>query len=77
MRPKETRQISFRAYHSCQRATVRENEEYFIPDRAKGPFPLQAGQELWVEVTIPPSGPPRPIQLAVSDTAGFKALRME
>ena len=27
-----------------------------------------------VEVTVPPSGPPRPIQLAISSDAGFKPL---
>jgi hypothetical protein len=40
--------------------------DFFIPDTAKNPFPLQKGQELWAEVTVPPLGPPRPIQLAVS-----------
>jgi hypothetical protein len=51
--------------------------EFFIPDTAKGPFPLKPGQELWVEVTMPPTGPPRPIQLALSTGAGFHPLRFE
>ena len=45
-----------------------------IGDRAKSPFPLKANEELWAEVTVPPSGPPRPIQLAISNAAGFKPL---
>jgi hypothetical protein len=48
--------------------------ELFIPDTAKPPFPLKPGQELWVEVTLPPSGPPRPIQLAPS---GIPPLKVE
>jgi hypothetical protein len=34
---------------------------FFIPDR--GPEPSLPGQELWVEVSVPPSGIPRPIRL--------------
>jgi hypothetical protein len=51
--------------------------ELFIPDTAKPPFPLKPGQELWVEVTLPPSGPPRPIQLALSHSSGFHPLQLE
>jgi hypothetical protein len=38
---------------------------YFIPDTAPNPSALKAGEELWVELTIPRKGPPRPIQLAL------------
>ena len=72
---------------NVERVTLREdmpcdrmrgpNAEYYIPDTAKGPFPLKAGEELWVEVTMPPSGPPRPIQLALSSAAGFRPLKVE
>ncbi len=48
--------------------------DYFIGDRAKGPFPLKPKEELWVEVTVPPTGPPQPIQLAISSDAGFNPL---
>ena len=48
--------------------------DFFSGDRAKSPFPLKPHEELWVEVTVPPSGPPRPIQLAISSDAGFKPL---
>ncbi len=36
---------------------------FFIPENAPDPSRLQPGEELWVEVTIPPTGSPRPIQL--------------
>ena len=60
----------------CDQATLSNQVMLFIPDRAQLPFPLRAGQELWVEVTLPPSGPPRPIQIAVSGGDGFHPVRL-
>jgi hypothetical protein len=60
----------------CDQATLSNEEMLFIPDRVQLPFPLRAGQELWVEVTLPQSGPPRPIQIALSGADGFQPLRM-
>jgi uncharacterized membrane-anchored protein len=37
---------------------------FFVPEHSETPR-LNAGDELWAEVTIPRKGPPRPIQLAV------------
>jgi hypothetical protein len=37
---------------------------------------LPPGQELWAEVTVPSSGPPRPIQLALSDGKQFHVLNL-
>jgi len=70
-------EVTFWENEPCDRAPVSAPEEYFVPDVARTPFPLQPGQELWVEVTVPPSGPPRPIQLALSSEAGFKPLKFE
>jgi hypothetical protein len=36
----------------------------FIPDTASAPV-LKPGEELWVEVTVPAKGPPRPIRIGV------------
>jgi hypothetical protein len=36
----------------------------FIPEHAEIPA-LKPGQEMWVEVTIPVKGPPRPIRIAI------------
>ncbi|MDR3746753.1 MAG: DUF2157 domain-containing protein [Acidobacteriota bacterium] len=46
--------------------------DLFIADMAKDPFPLKKGQELWAEVTEPPAGPPRPIQLAISSSGEWR-----
>lgn len=38
---------------------------YFIPEHVKDPSIREPGEELWVEVSVPPTGPPRPIRLGV------------
>ncbi len=38
---------------------------FFIPEHVADPSRQPAGSELWVEVTIPRTGPPRPIRLGV------------
>jgi hypothetical protein len=38
---------------------------YFIPPRVADPSRRPAGERLWVEVTLPAQGPPRPIRLGV------------
>jgi len=38
---------------------------YFIPEHVEDPSRRPPGEELWVEVTVPPKGPPRPIRLGV------------
>ncbi len=62
---------------SCDRAHINPGVDFFIPDTARSPFPLKQGQELWVEVTVPSAGPPRPIQLAVSENGSWKPLHFE
>lgn len=38
---------------------------YFIPEHGEDPSRRPAGETLWVEVTVPPTGAPRPIRLGV------------
>lgn len=38
---------------------------YFIPEHVPDPSVRKPGEELWVEVTLPRKGPPRPIRLGV------------
>ena len=61
----------------CNRAPVSPSIDYFVPENAKSPFPLKPGQELWAEVTVPPSGPPRAIQLALSDNGSWRLLKFD
>lgn len=61
----------------CEHARLSGMSDFFVPEHAKSPFPLQKGQELWVLVTVPPSGPVRPVKLAISDSQGFHALNLD
>lgn len=47
---------------------------YFLPELVKDPTQLEPGAELWVEVTLPKSGPPRAIRLAVKRGEDFRVL---
>ncbi len=48
---------------------VWEPVAFFIAEHAPDPSVLAAGQTLWVEVTVPPQGLPRPIRLEVRTDA--------
>lgn len=61
---------------ACDRAVLRPGTELYIPELAKLQ-PLQPGEELWVEVTVPPAGPPRAIQLAVSGNGNFTPIKFK
>ncbi len=43
---------------------------FFIPEHVKDPSRRATGEELWVEVTLPKKGPPRPIRLGVKKDGG-------
>ena len=38
---------------------------FFIPEHAEDPSRRPPGEELWVEVSVPRNGPPRPLRLGV------------
>ncbi len=57
-------------------ATLSEPIAYFIPEHAQDPSRRPPGEELWVEVTIPPKGPPRPIQLGVKKDGVLTPLNL-
>lgn len=38
---------------------------FFLPEHVDDPTRLKPGEELWVELSIPPKGGPRPIRLAL------------
>lgn len=59
---------------SCEAMQVARPVSFYIADKAASPLPLGAGQELWIEVTLPPNGPPRPIQLALKQNGVWKPL---
>jgi len=56
----------------CDQMLLDASTDFYIADTAQSPLPLKAGQELWIEVTVPPMGPPRPIQLALKQDGAWK-----
>ena len=47
---------------------------FYIAENAPSPLPLKPNQQLWIEVTLPPQGPPRPLQLALKQDNAWKPL---
>jgi len=62
---------------SCDALRINEPVDFYIAEHAVDPTPLRPGQELWMEVTIPPQGPPRPIQLALKQDGAWKPLAFQ
>lgn len=48
----------------------------FIPERADIPS-LRTGQQMWVEVTVPAKGPPRPIRVGIEKDGVLTPLKLE
>jgi uncharacterized membrane-anchored protein len=62
---------------SCDAMRLQEPVDFYIAEHAADPSRLQPGQELWMEVTVPPIGPPRPLQLALKDNGAWKPLAFQ
>jgi len=62
---------------SCEDFRLDGPVDFFIAEHAADPTRLKPGQEFWIEVTVPPKGAPRPIQLALKDNGVWKPLAFE
>jgi uncharacterized membrane-anchored protein len=62
---------------ACDLLRVQQPVDFYIPEHAADPTAHLAGKELWVEVTVPPKGPPRPLQLALKENGVWKPLAFE
>lgn len=77
---------------ACDAMRLEDRVNFYLPEHARDPTPAWRGHwdaarfrwisepnapELWVEVTVPPKGPPRPIQLAVKDNGVWKPVAFE
>jgi hypothetical protein len=51
---------------------------FFIPEDVEDPSRRPPGETLWVEVTVPPRGPPRPLRLGIkkADDAEVTPLQL-
>ena len=50
---------------------------YYIPEHVPDPSIRAPGEELWVELTLPKAGPPRPIRLGVKKDGVLKPLDLD
>ena len=49
---------------------------FFIPESVTDPSVREPGEELWVEVSVPPRGAPRPIRLGVKKNGTLMPLEL-
>ena len=61
----------------CAQMRLSDPVDFYIPEHATDPSWLKPGQQLWIEVTVPPKGPPRPLQLALKDNGAWKPLAFQ
>lgn len=71
-----TRYVQGKAVIS-QEVYIDEPVAFFIPEHAPNPAWLNRGEELWVEVTVPRKGPPRPIRLGIKKDGVLKPLNLD
>ena len=62
---------------ACDALRLVEPVDFYIAEHATDPSWVRSGQELWIEVTVPPKGPPRPLQLALKDNGAWKPLAFQ
>ncbi len=58
-------------------AVLQERVAFFIPEHIPDPSRRPPGEELWVEVTVPKKGPPRPIRLGVKQKGALSPLNLD
>ena len=59
------------------RCTIGEPVAFFITEHIPDPSLRQRGEELWVEVTVPSKGPPRPVRLGVKKDGVLRPLDLQ
>jgi hypothetical protein len=62
---------------SCDNLTLNDPVSFYVPEQVITTTSTSPGHELWIEVTVPSKGPPRPIQLARKDDGVWKPLAFE
>jgi hypothetical protein len=60
----------------CQTARTNQTIEFYVAEHSKSPFPLPSGSEAWLSATIPPTGPPRAVQLAIKQNGVLTPLKL-
>ena len=69
-------QVRMMSGEDCHASRLNSPLNYYVAEHADSSLLRAREGALWVEVTVPSSGPPRPIQLAVSDSTGWHVLKL-
>ena len=56
--------------------TIADPIAFFIPEHGPDPSVVRPGEELWVELSVPESGKPRPIRLGVKKEGQITPLEL-
>jgi hypothetical protein len=71
LRAADVQEVSWDMRRPCAEARLLDIVDVYLPKSVPTPYTVKDGDTLWVLVTVPQSGPPRPVQLATSDAKGF------
>ena len=74
--PIRGRYVSLRLLGVPQANNPERPVAFFIPEHVADPSRRAADEELWVEATLPPTGGPRPLQLAVKKNGVMTPLNL-
>jgi hypothetical protein len=58
-------------------AVLRDPVAFYLSEHVQDPSLLAASEELWAEVSVPASGPPRPIRLGVKRNGMLRPLDLQ
>ncbi len=75
--PRDGLVVSALPGNPCDQMRVVSPVNFYIAEHATSPLPLKQGDELWIEVTVPPKGPPRPLQLALKGQGSWRPLAFQ
>jgi hypothetical protein len=75
--PRDAQWVSALQNTACDQMRLRQPVNFYIAEHARSPLPTKRGDELWIEVTVPHKGPPRPIQLALKQDGAWKPLAFQ
>jgi hypothetical protein len=74
IRKSDTQELIWDLRKPCTDARLPDIIKFYVPSNDALPTKLKPGQTVWALVTVPDQGPPRPIELALSDASSFHPL---
>jgi len=75
--PRRAQMVRAMKNSTCDQMRLVQPVNFYIAEHAQSPLPVKQNDELWIEVTVPPKGPPRPIQLALKQSGMWKPLAFQ